>query len=150
LDPSTEPILVERLPEEPPRRDSEADVVVLTWEERAKTRQRLRSRAGRAIGMKLATGTRLPPGTVVYVGDGFHVTVEAADEDVWMIRCAEPRDLVRVAYEIGNRHFPIELGDDHVAVRYDHTLDELWARLGVCAVRATRPFLSDQRPSHHH
>jgi len=50
----------------------------------------------------------------------------------------------------GGRHFPIEIGDGWVAVRYDHTLAELWERLAVAAARATRPFLSNERPSHHH
>jgi urease accessory protein len=143
-------ILVEQLPASVPPQDSRADFIVLTWEERAKTRQHLRTRAGREVGMKLATGTRLPPGTVVFIGDGFHIQVAAADEDVWLIQTPNAQALARVAYEIGNRHFPIELGDGYLAVRYDHTLEELWNRLGVRAQRATRPFLSDQRPSHHH
>ena len=102
------------------------------------------------MGIKLPTGTRLPPGTVLFLGDDFHVEVVAAEEDVWLIRASHPGTLVRVAYEIGNRHFPIEIGDGWVSVRYDHTLAELWERLGVAGKRVRRPFLSDQRPSHHH
>jgi len=143
-------ILVDRLPTAAPAPGSAADPVVLTWEERAKTRQRVTTQSGREVAIKLPTGTRLPTGTPLFLGEGFHVEVIAADEDVWMIHAADAGTLVRVAYEIGNRHFPIEIGDGWVAVRYDHTLAELWERLGVAAERATRPFLSDQRPSHHH
>jgi len=143
-------ILVEGLPTAVPAPDSSADAVVLTWEERAKTRQRVITQAGRDVAIKLPTGTRLPPGTLLFLGDEFHIEVIAADEDVWMVRAPEAGSLLRVAYEVGNRHFPIEIGDGWVAVRYDHTLAELWERLAVAAARATRPFLSNERPSHHH
>ena len=129
---------------------SRVERLVLTWEQRSKTRQRVASESGREIVIKLATGTRLPPGTVVWVGEGVHVEVAAADEEVWLVRAADAQTLARVAYEIGNRHFPIEIGDASVAVLYDHTLAELWARLGVRAERVRRPFLSEQQPTHHH
>jgi urease accessory protein len=143
-------ILIERLPTSIPATGSAADPVVLTWEERAKTRQRVTTQSGRDVAIKLPTGTRLPPGTVLFLGEGFHLEVVAADEDVWTIHALDTATLLRVAYEIGNRHFPIEIGDGWVAVRYDHTLAELWERLGVTGERVRRPFLSDQRPSHHH
>ena len=143
-------LIVDRLPTDPPRSGSVPELLVLTWEERAKTHQRVITQGGREIGVKLPTGSQLLPGTVVYVGDSFHVEVSAACEDVWLIRAADVRTLLRVAYEIGNRHFPIDIGDDTVAVRYDHTLAELWTRLGIVAQRVRQPFLSAQRPSHHH
>jgi urease accessory protein len=143
-------ILVEQLPTSAPPAGSVPEPLVLTWEERAKTHQRVTTQAGREIGIKLPTGTQLLPGTVVYIGDTFHVEVAAACEDVWLIQTAGVRALLRVAYEIGNRHFPIDIRDDSVAVLYDHTLGELWARLGIVAQRVRQPFLSVQRPSHHH
>jgi len=143
-------LIVDHLPAEPPPPSSLPEPLVLTWEERAKTHQRVTTQAGREIGIKLPTGSRLLPGTVLYVGDTFHVEVAAACEEVWLIRTTDVRALLRVAYEIGNRHFPIDPGDDSVAVLYDHTLAELWDRLGVVAQRVRQPFLSGQRPSHHH
>jgi urease accessory protein len=143
-------ILVEHLPSAGPPPGSTKDLLVLTWEQRGKTRQHLTTQAGRAIGIKLATGARLPLGTVIYIGEGFHVQVAAADEDVWLVRSTDAPTLARIAYEIGNRHFPIEIGADRVAVLYDHTLNELWERLGVRAERVCRPFLSEQRPSAPH
>lgn len=143
-------IIVEQLPTRPPPPGSAPDALLLAWEQRSKTRQQVTSQSGREIAIKLPTGTRLPPGAVLYIGDGFHIVVAAAPEEVWLIRSADARTLVRVAYEIGNRHFPIEIGDGSVAVLYDHTLAELWERLGIAAQRARQPFLSDQRPSHHH
>ena len=143
-------IVVERLPDSLPATGSRADALVLTWEEREKTRQRARTASGREIAFKLPTGTRLRPGTVVAVGDGFHVEVAAAEEDVWVIRSDDARALLRAAYEIGNRHFAIAFGDGEIEVRYDHTLAELWQRIGVVGSRARRPFLADQRPRHEH
>jgi urease accessory protein len=143
-------IIVDSLPTSAVPVGSEMDPLVLVWEQRAKTRQVVLTNGGREIGMKLMTGTRLRPGLVVYIGDGFHVEVVAAAEDVWEVHDADVLTLLRVAYEIGNRHFPIEIGADSLRVLYDHTLQELWERLGVGAERVRRPFLSDQAPSHHH
>ncbi len=143
-------LIVDHLPTDAPPPGSLPEPLVLTWEERAKTHQRVTTAAGRAIGFKLPTGTPLMPGTVVYIGDAIHVEVVAASEDVWLIQTADRRALLRVAYEIGNRHFPIDIGADSVAVLYDHTLAELWERLGIAAQRVRQPFLSVQRPTHHH
>lgn len=143
-------IVVDRLPEAAPSADSQRDALVLAWDEREKTRQRVRTAAGRELAIKLPTGTRLRPGTVVVIAHGFHVEVAAADEDVWSIRSDDPRVLARASYEIGNRHLAVEIGSGEVAVRYDHTLEDLWRRIGLPAVRAHRPFLAEQRPSHAH
>lgn len=143
-------LIVDHLPTGSPLPSSLPDPVVLTWDERTKTHQRVTTQAGREIGIKLPTGSRLLPGTVLYIGDTFHVEVVAACEEVWVIQTADVRALLRVAYEIGNRHFPIDIGDESLAVLYDHTLAELWERLGIVARRVQQPFLSAQRPSHHH
>ena len=143
-------IVVEQLPAGPPPTGSIADAVELTWEQRQKTRQILTTQAGREIGIKLPTGTRLAPGCVAYVGDGYHVTVVAAAEDVWIVPCADRLSLARVAYELGQRHLPVELDGDRVAVGYDHTLEELWRRLGVRGLRRRQPFLAEPAHSHHH
>ena len=143
-------VVVEQIPHGPPPTGARAERLVLTWEQRSKTRQRVMTENGREIVIKLATGTRLPPGTVVWAGEGAYVEVAAADEEVWMVRSADAQTLARVAYEIGNRHFPIEIGPAWVAVLYDHTLAELWTRLGVHADRLRQPFRSEQQPTHHH
>ncbi len=143
-------IIVERLPESPPAIGSRADALVLTWEEREKTRQRTKTASGREVAIKLPTGTRLPPGTVLLVGDGFHVEVVAAEEDVWVVRSSDSRALLRAAYEIGNRHFAVAFADGEIQVRYDHTLEELWGRIGVDASKTRRAFLADQKPQHEH
>lgn len=143
-------ILVEGLPGESPGSGSQADSLVLTWEQRGKTRQTVVSTSGRELAIKLPTGTRLPPGCLVHVGPDFHVEVVAANEDVWVVKSTELRTLLRAAHEIGNRHFAIDCSAGDIAVLYDHTLAELWQRLGVEARREQRPFLSEQRPHHHH
>jgi len=143
-------LIVDELPTDTPLPSSLPELLVLTWEERSKTHQRVTTRAGREIGIRLPTGSQLLPGTILYVGDDFHVEVTAACEDVWLVQTPDVRTLLRVAYEIGNRHFPIDISDASVAVLYDHTLEELWRRLGIVAQRVRQPFLSAQRPSHHH
>ena len=52
-------ILVEQLPSAVPAPGSLPELLVLTWEERAKTHQRVTTQAGREIGIKL------PPGRIM-------------------------------------------------------------------------------------
>ncbi len=142
-------IVIEALPEDSPPFGSVADPLVLDWDLRAKTRQRCRTAAGRDLGIKLPTGTRLAPGATLLVGDGFHVVVVAAEEDVWVVACPGRSDLARVAFELGNRHLPIEIGSHEIAVRHDPTLESAWTKLGVKARRLTRPFLAGAAPVAH-
>lgn len=143
-------IIVDNLPTGAVPPASELDPLVLRWEQRSKSHQVVVTNGGREIGVKLPTGTRLPPGLVVHIGAGFHVEVVAAVEDVWEIQAADPRTLLRVAYEIGNRHFPIDIRAGSLRVLYDHTLQDLWERLGVRAERVRQPFSSDHGSVHHH
>jgi len=143
-------LIVEQMPSHAPPPGSISDALELTWEQRHKTRQRVVTEGGREIGIKLPTATRLRPGAVVYVGEGFHVIVTAAAEDVWSVRCDDALQLARVAYELGQRHLPVELGATLAAVRYDHTLEDLWRRLGVWAQRVRQPFLAESTAGHRH
>ena len=54
----------------------ERDLVKLDWEARQKCRQRLRTEAGREIGLALPTGTRLSPGDVLYRDADVEIVVE--------------------------------------------------------------------------
>ena len=45
---------------------------------------------------------------------GACIGVRAADEDVMDARCDDPTLLARVAYHLGNRHAPLQIGDGFV------------------------------------
>jgi urease accessory protein len=58
------------------------------------------------------------------------VAVEACDEALLEIRAAGAAELARIAYHIGNRHVPIQVGDDWLRILPDHVLKAMVEGLG--------------------
>ena len=116
-------------------RAKEEDRLVLTWEQRRWLRGRFTTERGRKIGMALPTGTTLSPGAIAYVGTDWYLKIEAAAEAVLEISPADRNHAVRIAFEVGNRHFPLALEDakilvpdDKAMVRMLERLDARWER----------------------
>ena len=116
------------------------DLVVLTAEERRWGRRRVKTRAGRELQLALPTGSRLTPGDVLFVGRGWYVRVEPAPEPVLAVRPASFADAVRLAFEVGNRHFALAIDGDCLLVPADPAMEQLLTRLGIGFERTERPF----------
>ena len=108
----------------------ERDVVLLTWEERQKSRQRLKTKAGREIGLALPTGTILCPGDVLFRSESLEIVVEGVLERVFVLTPDTREEFGRVCYQIGNLHRPIGFQGDAVLVPYEPVLEKQLARLG--------------------
>jgi urease accessory protein len=106
-----------------------APQVELGWDLRQKSRFDATDSAGRQLGFMLPRGTVLRGGDVAVVEDGSLLRVLAAPQAVLVVRmCAEhgtPRDLLRAAYHLANRHVPLELQADHLKLEPDHVLAEM-------------------------
>jgi urease accessory protein len=119
----------------------ERDAVLLTAEERRWGRRRLRTQAGRELALALPTGTTLSPGEVLHVDPAWYVVVEAASEPVLEIRPRSPAEALRVAFEVGNRHFALALDGDRLLVPDDPAMTQLLGRLGVAWARERAAFV---------
>ncbi|MBI1736265.1 MAG: urease accessory protein UreE [Candidatus Rokubacteria bacterium] len=119
----------------------DADALVLTAEERRWGRRRVRTRGGRELRLALPTGTRLAPGDVLHVGPDWYVRVEAAPEPVLAVRPASFDEAVRIAFEVGNRHFTIAIDGDRLLVPEDPAMVQLLGRLGVAYERTEAAFV---------
>lgn len=111
------------------------DSLVLTAEERRWGRRRVKTEKGRELVLALPTGSVLEPGHVLHVGTDYYVVIEAAIEAVL---CVSPRDrdeMVRVAFEVGNRHFTVAIDGDRLLVPDDVAMEQLLTRLGVVWTR---------------
>ena len=106
-----------------------ASSVELNWDLRQKSRFDAVDSAGRQLGFMLPRGTVLRGGDVAVVEDGSLVHVHAAPQAVLVVRpCSEhgtPRDLLRAAYHLANRHVPLELQADHLKLEPDHVLADM-------------------------
>ena len=89
----------------------ERDVVRLDWEARQKCRQRLRTEAGREVGLALPTGTVLSPGDILYRDAEVEIVVEGLPEKVFVLRPETTENYGLVCYQMGSLHRPVGFDD---------------------------------------
>jgi len=111
--------------------DLARDRLVLSAEERRWARRRVKTQAGRELALALPTGSVLTPGTVLYVGPDYYVVIEAAEESVLVVTPGSRDEAIRVAFEVGNRHFSVAIDGDRLLVPDDVAMEQLLGRLGV-------------------
>jgi len=116
-------------------------VLTLGFEDRRRSRMRIRIDDGREAALLL------PRGTVLRDGDRLRdpernetVTVRAADQTLSLVRAADPVALARAAYHLGNRHVPVQVGDGWLAYEHDHVLDDMVAERGLVVETRVAPF----------
>jgi urease accessory protein len=109
----------------------ERDTLSLTWEERRWTRKRVHTTGGREVALALPTGTVLRPGDVIMVGDDWYLAVEGRPEPVLAVTPRDRDEAVRLAFDVGNRHFPLALDGATLLVPDDAAMERLLTRLGA-------------------
>lgn len=109
----------------------ERDALVLTAEERRWGRRRVTTQAGRELALALPTGSVLVPGEILHVARDWYVVVEAATEPVLAVTPRSRAEGLRVAFEVGNRHFTLAIEGDRLLVPADPAMEQLLQRLEV-------------------
>jgi urease accessory protein len=117
-----------------------ADVVRLDYDKRTRRRILLMGAGGLAFLLDLAKTPSLRAGDGIRLEDGCIVAVEAAPEPLLEISCADPHQLARVAWHLGNRHLAAEIGERVIHIRDDHVIADMVHGLGAEARRVQRPF----------
>ncbi len=107
------------------------DTLRLGWEERRWTRKRVVSTSGRTVALALPTGSVLRIGDVIAVGDDWYLAVEARPEPVLAIQPRDRAEAIRVAFEVGNRHFSLAIDGESLLVPDDVAMKILLTRLDV-------------------
>jgi urease accessory protein len=109
----------------------EEDKLVLTWEQRRWLRGRFTTAKGRKIGIALPTGTTLSPDSILYVGPEWYLRIEAATEPVLEVLPSGYQEAINIAFEVGNRHFPLAMQETKILVPDDTAMVRLMDRLGA-------------------
>jgi urease accessory protein len=109
----------------------ERDTLRLTSEGRRWARRRVRTTAGREVALALPTGTVLAIGIVLWVDADWYLEVEAAPEPVIAIVPRSRLEGLRIAFEVGNRHFSVAVDGERLLVPDDTAMAQLLDRLGV-------------------
>ena len=112
----------------------------LPFELRQKSRMRTRLESGEDAWLMLPRGEILRGGDVVRATDGRIVGVIARPEQLLHVTCATPQALARVAYHLGNRHVPVEVGAGYLRLAFDHVLENMVRGLGANVCVVEEPF----------
>nr|WP_116083719.1 urease accessory protein UreE [Tropicimonas sp. IMCC34011] len=116
--------------------DGADETVTLDYDGRMIRRKRLVTDTGAAILVDLEAVTSLEEGDSLELEHGGRIGVRAAPETLLEIR----GDLPRLAWHIGNRHAPCQIGDGHLLIRQDHVLAAMLRQLGADVTEITGPF----------
>ncbi|MBV7296512.1 urease accessory protein UreE [Enterovibrio paralichthyis] len=120
--------------------DKDLPTVHLPIDARIKSRLRITLDDGREAGLFLPRGNTLRSGDVLKAESGEEVRVIAADEKVSTAHAEDGVLLARLAYHLGNRHVPLQVGDWWVRYQHDHVLDEMVGLLGGTVIVEMAPF----------
>lgn len=111
--------------------------LTLPFEQRQKSRLRAKAENGEEVALILPRGRVLRGGDRVAATDGREVEIVAAPEKLLHIESAE---LARVAYHLGNRHVPLQVGPGFLRIAEDHVLEEMARKLGARVSHVQAPF----------
>ena len=112
------------------------DSVTLDYEARLLRRRRLATDGGASVLVDLAETVSIDHGDALKLADGRMVGVRAATEFL----VAVSGDLARLAWHIGNRHTPCQIGPARLVIRRDHVIEAMLAQLGATLAPVHEPF----------
>jgi len=107
-----------------------ADTVVLDYDGRHRRRMAMEGKGGLAFLLDLNEAVPLKDGDGLVLDDGRMVAVAAAPEPLAEVTASSPEELLRLAWHIGNRHLPAELGGGRIRIRRDHVIEDMVTGLG--------------------
>jgi len=100
----------------------------LPFEARQRSRLKTRLASGEEVGLMLPRGDILRGGDLVTASDGRVIEVVAEPEKLLHI---ESKELAKIAYHLGNRHVPVQVGEKFLRIAEDHVLEEMVRKLGA-------------------
>jgi urease accessory protein len=131
-------------------KDEKVCGLTLTFEERRKSRQRVRLDDGREAGLALPRGTVLRHGDIFEAEDGTCIEVRAAAERLSLVQCPDPAGLARLCYHLGNRHQSVQIEGNRVSYPADSVIDAMVTGLGHAVLAVTSAFEPECGAHHHH
>jgi urease accessory protein len=109
----------------------------LPFDARQKSRLKTKLVSGEEVGLMLPRGEVLRGGDLVTASDGRVIEVVAEPEKLLHI---EADSLARIAYHLGNRHVPVQVGEGFLRIAVDHVLEEMLKKLGANVSEVEAPF----------
>lgn len=116
-----------------------SDSVTLDYEGRFLRRRLLETDGGAELMVDLPETVSLDEGDVFVTADGQRILIRAAREPLMEV-ATDADGLARLAWHIGNRHTPAEIGAGRIRLRMDPVMADMLARLGARPHAVVAPF----------
>lgn len=132
------------------------DVITLDETGRHRRRMALTSDGGLSFTLDLPEATLLRHGDGLLLDSGAVIEVRAAPEALMEVRGESPLHLLKLAWQIGNRHLAAQIGPDAIRLRQDPVIQEMLEGLGADVTLIDAPFdpeggaYGDARGTHSH
>jgi urease accessory protein len=117
-----------------------AGSLTLDFDTRYRRRIRLTVDQGEEILLELPEAVAMADGDGLQLDDGRWIKVQAAPELIVEVRHQDPSQLVRLAWHLGNRHLPTDIGEQVIRIRPDHVIEDMLRGFGADLVKVKAPF----------
>ena len=107
------------------------DRVILDAGDRQRRRIVLTGEKGTHVLLDLDRPVPLRDGDGLLLDDGSIVQVGGQVEPLLEITPSSPRDFVRLAWHLGNRHTDVQIVQGRIRIRHDHVLQDMLRGLGA-------------------
>jgi len=126
------------------------DRVTLDADDRTRRRIVLTGEKGTQVLLDFDKPVTLRDGDGLVLDDGSIVLVAGMTEPLAEIAASSPRDFVRLAWHLGNRHTDVEIKGDRIRIRRDHVLEDMLRGLGASVSLVEAPFDPQATVPHSH
>ena len=120
--------------------NEQRDCVRLNFDDRFRRRWRFTGAGGLVFLLDLPEARLLNHGDGLRLWSGGYIAVEALPEPLLEVAMADTTALARIAWHLGNRHLPVQLGSGWLRLRADHVIADLLAKLGADPRPIEAPF----------
>lgn len=117
-----------------------ADTITLDETARHRRRIKLISDGGIAFLLDLPNARLLRHGEGIELDDGRVIEVVAEPEPLYEIRAKDQHHLLQLSWQLGNRHLPTQIREDHLRIRRDHVIKNMLVGLGATVIEIVASF----------
>lgn len=126
------------------------DRVTLDADDRTRRRIVLTGEKGTQLLIDFVNPVTLHDGDGLVLDDGSIVLVSGMPEPLAEIEASSPREFVRLAWHLGNRHTDVQITGSRIRMRRDHVLEDMLRGLGATVTLIDAPFEPHATVPHSH
>lgn len=120
--------------------DQSDDTITLDETARHRRRMKMTSDNGIEFLLDLTDAKLLRHGEGLVLDDGRIIEVCAEPELLFKVSGHDSHHLLSLTWQLGNRHLPTQIFQDHVFIRADHVIKDMLLGLGAHVEDITAPF----------